>query len=329
MTSAALHGTAQTSPRLLYHVAVSTDFPSLSTDQIAAFVEVARQGNLRRAAESLVITEQGLRNRLLSLEERLGVELYHKRRGLRRGTQLTEHGRRFLPHAAAFLERARELGELFDGNAERDVHVAASQYLILYVLIDAVRRFHAAHPHIHVRLSTRTEREIEETLLGDPDVAMGVAAPYEPSGELDYLHLFSMDWSLITPRRHPLLARKQVRLRDLADQPLILFERGSTGRQHVFDAFHGQGISPRVDMETTNTEIIVRMVEAGLGVSIVPLLPSGVVTRGRKVEVRDLADEIRPIRSGILTRRGEQLPAAPKAFIQFVQSGRGSGGAVG
>ena len=49
---------------------------------------------------------------------------------------------------------------------------------------------------------------------------------------------------------------------DLTDLPLILFERGSTGRQHVMDAFHGEGLSPRVDMETTNTEIIVRMVEA-------------------------------------------------------------------
>jgi DNA-binding transcriptional LysR family regulator len=189
----------------------------------------------------------------------------------------------------------------------------------VYLMIDAVRRFHAAHPRIHVRLTTRTEQEIEDALLNDPQVAMGVAAPYEPASELEYLHLFSMDWSLITPKRHPLLDLKQVRLRDLADQPLILFERGSTGRQHVFDAFHGQGVSPRVDMETTNTQIIVRMVEAGLGVSIVPLLPSGAVTRGRKVAVRTLADEIRPIRSGILTRRGEQLPEASRAFIRFVQ----------
>src|SRR2546423_5535329 len=140
--------------------------PSLSTDQVAAFVEVARQGSLRRAAEVLIITEQGLRNRLLALEGRLGVELYRKRRGLRRATQLTEQGRQFLPHAAAFLERARELGELFAGDASaqpREVHVVASQYLILYVLIDAVRKFHAAFPHVQVRLGTRTEQQIEQT----------------------------------------------------------------------------------------------------------------------------------------------------------------------
>src|SRR5579864_4602593 len=59
--------------------------PSLSTDQLAAFVELAREGSLRSAAENLHITEQGLRNRLISLEERLNVQLYAKRRGPKRG----------------------------------------------------------------------------------------------------------------------------------------------------------------------------------------------------------------------------------------------------
>ena len=47
--------------------------PSLSTDQVAAFVELARQGSLRAAAEKLFISEQGLRSRLLALEQRLGT----------------------------------------------------------------------------------------------------------------------------------------------------------------------------------------------------------------------------------------------------------------
>ncbi len=309
--------------------------PHLSTDQVAAFVEVARHGQIRAAAATLTITEQGLRNRLLALEQRLGVELYRKRRGLRRATQLTEQGRLFLPHAAAFLDRARELGELFGGSEgqerPREVHVVASQYLTLYVLIDAVRRFHAARPHVRVRLGTRTEQQIEQALLDNPDVAVGVAAPYEPPAELAYQHLFSMDWSLITPPRHPLLDKPEVRLKDLAATPLILFERGSTGRQHVVDAFHEQGVSPEVDVETTNTEITVRMVEAGLGVSVVPLLPGGRVTRGRRVGIRPLGRQIRPIHSGILTRRGERLAPAAGEFVEFVRAtvGEGGGGAEG
>ena len=75
--------------------------PSLSTDQIAAFVELAHHGSLHRAAQSLHITEQGVRNRLLALEARLGVELYRKRRGPRRAAPITEQGQLFLPHAIA------------------------------------------------------------------------------------------------------------------------------------------------------------------------------------------------------------------------------------
>jgi DNA-binding transcriptional LysR family regulator len=295
---------------------------SLSTDQVAAFVELARLGDLRRAAQVLHITEQGVRNRLLALEARLGVELYRKARGPRRAHPLTDKGRLFLPHALAFLDRARQLGEVFTAPAEaHEIHVAATQYLILYLLIDAVRQFHQAFPHIRVRLSNRTEQEIEEALLHDPEVALGVAAPYESSPQLEYLHVFSMDWSLVTPPRHPLLRRPNLHLNDLVDLPLILFEHGSTGRQHVMDAFHGAGLSPRVDMETTNTEIIVRMVEAGLGVSIVPLMPSGVVTRGHKVGTRSLGKLIRSIHSGVLVRRGEPLPPASRAFTEFLLPG--------
>ncbi len=86
---------------------------TLSTDQVAAFVELARQGSLRAAADRLLITEQGVRNRLLALEARLRVQLYRKSRGPRRTSPLTEQGQRFLPHAVAFLERSRELCEVF------------------------------------------------------------------------------------------------------------------------------------------------------------------------------------------------------------------------
>ena len=299
--------------------------PSLSTDQVAAFVELARQGSLRRAAAALHITEQGVRNRLLALEGRLGkVELYRKARGPRRSQPLTDKGRQFLPHALAFLDRARQLGDVFAAPAEpHEIHVVATQYLILYVLIEAVRNFHRGFPHIRVRLSNHTEQEIEEALLNDPEVALGVAAPYESSPELEYWHMFSMDWSLVTPPRHPLLRKPRLGLKDLIDLPLILFERGSTGRAHVMDAFHGEGLSPRVDMETTNTEIIVRMVEAGLGVSIVPLMPTGVVTRGHKVGTRGLGKLIQPIHSGVLLRRGEALPPAGRAFTEFLLPGGG------
>jgi DNA-binding transcriptional LysR family regulator len=238
---------------------------------------------------------------------------------------LTEQGQLFLPHALAFKERAVELAEFFAGPPiEREVHVAATQYLILYALIPAIGRFRKAFPHIQVRLSNRTERAIEEGLLNEPELAFGVAAPYEAGPNLEYRHLFSLDWGLIAPPKHPLLRRPRLNLRDLVEQPLIFFERGSTGRQHVLDAFHGQGLSPRIELETTNTEIVVRMVEAGLGLALVPLMADGSVTRGHRVGVRMLPGQVRPIHSGILLRRDAALSPAARSFLDFLMPAAGS-----
>ena len=166
------------------------------------------------------------------------------------------------------------------------------------------------------------EAEVEAAMLRDPDFDIGVAAPYESGGELDYIHLFSLDWSLIAPPRHPLLRKSRLKLADLAETPLIVFERGSTGRQHVMDAFHAQGLSPIVAMETTTTEIVVRMVEGGLGVSVVPLMPDSSVTRGRRVVAKPLGGQIRPIHSGVLMRRGEEPAPEVRAFIASLQGTR-------
>jgi len=233
--------------------------PHLSTDQIAAFVELSRVGQIRAAADALGITEQGVRNRLVALESQLGVELYRKSRGPRRASPLTPNGRRFLPHALAFLERAHELCRSCDMETSgQEVRVVASQYLTRYVLIDVLKAFRSEAPAIHVRVSTMNEADVANALLGDPEVAFGLAAPYESSPQLVYSELFGMDWSLIVPPKHSLAGRRRVRLAQLMNEPLILYERGSTGRQHVLDAFHERGLAPRVALETTSTETVVR-----------------------------------------------------------------------
>lgn len=295
---------------------------SLTTDQVTAFVLLAQQGSIRAAAKELHITEQGVRNRLIALERQLGASLYRKQRGVRKSKPLTADGRKFLPHAVAFLEQADRLSELFAStSAPQEVRIAASHYMITYVLIDVVKRFHATHPDTRVRLTACSEREIERELLESPEISLGAAAPYEASTELEYRHLFSMDWSLITPRRHPLLKKtSRIRLADISEFPLITFERGSTGREHVLESFNRQSLTPWIEVETTNTDLIVRMVEASLGIAVVPLLPSGVVTRGRRVSIRSLGRQIRPIDSGILLRRSEPLSDACRDFVEFLKA---------
>ena len=91
--------------------------PYLNTDQVAAFVELSRQGQIRSTAGILGITEQGVRNRLLALESQLGVELYRKSRGPRRSTG-THRSRP--PLSAARTRVSRAGARTVSGRRRRD-----------------------------------------------------------------------------------------------------------------------------------------------------------------------------------------------------------------
>lgn len=293
--------------------------PSLSTDQVLAFVELARTGSIRLAAAALNLSEEGLRSRLLTLEERVGRELYHKARGRRDATALTHAGRLFLEKARRFIEQANELLLSHEpGAAPREILVLSSQYLAYYLLIDVVRSFQQRFPHVAVRLATRTEEQIREQMLASTVPALGLCAPSELPAALAYHHWFAMGWHFIAPQGHPLLRRAELQLEDLVHEPLIMFEPGSTGRQHVLEAFYRRELAPTVAMEATTTQLMVRMVEAGLGVAIVPLLPSGAVTRGTTVGSVALDEQIRPIESGVFVRADAPLDEAARALLDHV-----------
>jgi DNA-binding transcriptional LysR family regulator len=71
-----------------------------------------------------------------------------------------------------------------------------------------------------------------------------------------------------TPRTAPWLGRRAIRPRDLADVPLILYERGGAIRAVIDGWFRRAGVTPRIAMEPGNAEAIKKLVEAGLGVSV-------------------------------------------------------------
>jgi DNA-binding transcriptional LysR family regulator len=71
-------------------------------------------------------------------------------------------------------------------------------------------------------------------------------------------------------------------------------------------------------MEATSTQVVLRMVEVGLGSAIVPLLASGAVTRGLDIGWVPLGDQIRPIENGILSRPDWKHDSTVQAFLDFI-----------
>jgi DNA-binding transcriptional LysR family regulator len=136
--------------------------------------------------------------------------------------------------------------------------------------------------------------------------------------DLDAEKLFARRDVLICPAGHPLAGRRQVRLEEVGDHPLLALERGSTSRQLMDDAFLRAGLVPEVVMDLGGIEVIKRFVEIGLGVALVPQVAiREEVAAGRlaAARVRDLA----PREIGLVERRGRRRTPAQAAFVEMLR----------
>jgi DNA-binding transcriptional LysR family regulator len=232
--------------------------------QIEAFLEVARRQNLSRAAEALFVSQPTLTARLQALEANLGEQLFVR---TRRGMRLTDAGEAFLPyaeHVVRALGDGRErLDELRRGIAGRLVLGAPPT-----VLPDVLARFSAGHPSVRLAVKTGTSEEILEMVLHD-QVQLGIMRALGHP-EVESTPLYADQLVLIAGPSHRLAGRRQVQLADLAGEALILFGRSASFRDDTEAIFHQAGVLPGSIMELDNIEAAKKMVERGLGISLVP-----------------------------------------------------------
>lgn len=277
--------------------------PRITIEQVVSFTTLAELGSFRAASERLCVSEQGLRGRVLALEDRLGTSLYEKERGRRGEVRLTAAGRTFLDRANRFMEEAQALTNEFDPvEAGHPVRIAVSHCTACLLTADVLRGVHAGCGDRPLQVVMRTEARVVSSVREDTSFSAGISTLDEPADGLVHRHWTSMDWRLVAPLGHPLLQQPSASLRDLVDEALIVFETNSAPRTHVMEAFHLRGLVPRIAMEVTSTPAAIRMVDAGLGLAIVPAPAWGVVENGARTGQTTLSDSIRAIEIAILTR---------------------------
>jgi DNA-binding transcriptional LysR family regulator len=187
---------------------------------------------------------------------------------------LTEAGERFLPHARRALDALEagvsELGHLSStphGKVALGTLHTVGAYLVPQLLPGFIRR----HPEVHVRVSEGVHDQLEEQVArGELDLAILNL----PLRRLDLVaqKLWQEDLILAVPKGHR-LARlgRPVALGEAVGEPWIIIPRAA-GTQALEAACAERGEKPRVALETDNAEAMRRMVEAGLGVALLPAL---------------------------------------------------------
>lgn len=293
------------------------DRAKLLLAQVEGFVEVARLGNVGRAAEALFVSQPALTARLKSVEAELGVALFVR---TRRGMRLTDAGRAFLPFAeralASLGEGRKLLADLKRGRSG-ELLLGAAPAISTYVLPSILRRFHAAHPAVRLSVRTGHSEEVLAMVLRD-EVQLGlVRALRHP--DVESLPLYEDDLVLVVDANHPFAAKERIRMEEVASEQLILFDRTSSYYELTSALFREAGVVPRAVMELDNAEAAKQMVRQGLGIALLPRTAVAEDLRGgtlRGVRIAGAA----PVRRRIVAIRRRDAGAPQGVVAAFLST---------
>jgi DNA-binding transcriptional LysR family regulator len=261
----------------------------LELAQLEAFLQVAHHRSFSRAAEALFLTQPSVTARIQSLEREIGERLF-ERTG--RSVTLTDAGHAFMPHAQRALTAVQEGTDAIESVRHGDVgsiRLGVSSTVATYVLPRTLKHFRETRPRVHVHLTTgNTEELIEKLIAGETHVVVSRLTQHP---EVESLHLYNDDLALVVAPTHPFAERGRVTIAEAGREPFLFFERSSSYHSLIYSMFLRVGVVPESVMELDSMEATKHMVEAGLGIAILPVVSidrdveSGMLKR---VEIRDM-----------------------------------------
>jgi DNA-binding transcriptional LysR family regulator len=275
-------------------------------------VAIARTGSLTAAARQLHIAQPPLSRRLKRIESEVGAPLFTRGR---HGAAATVVGRTLVERADAALAAIRlaeqDAEDVAGGRAGR-LKIGVTPTLGAVLLPSALAAFRHSHRDVRLDLvasgdSTELRQHVRD---GEIDVALAVLArPPEPGTRIALAG--QQHFVLIAPRELRFGRSGKVRRAALADVPVVALTKGSGLRQQLDDVFDELGVTPDIAIETSEREMLVPFVAAGLGVSLVP---EGFVSgRTAGCTIYELDPAVRrPV--GAVVARG-RLPALVTALL--------------
>jgi DNA-binding transcriptional LysR family regulator len=308
----------------------------MTVDELEAFVCIAEVGGFTEASRRLHRSQPAISRRIHELEHALDVVLFER---ARHKVVLTDAGHALLPHAEAALAAIRD-GE----RAVRDRAGGALTFRLAIVgtladshIVDALREFTSRFAEVSVDLRTATSREVS-TLVRSGEADLGLRYHPDTDPKLESIPLGEEKLHVVVPATHRITAHHLPDLRPLQDEKWLGFpaERGRPGsfRNLLERQLTASGI---VNPSITTVDSLTaqkRLVEAGLGVALMPIssireelrigslrtidvptmnarLPVVAVRRTAGYQSQTAADFLKVLTENILTSRPPSAAAAP------------------
>jgi len=288
---------------------------------LETFVEVARHGNVTRAAEGLYLSQPSVSSRLQALEAELGEQLLVR---TPRGVRLTDAGREFLPYAEravkAFRGGQEALSELAEARAGR-LALGAAPAVSTYFLPTVLKHFTMLHPGVRPSVQTGHSEEVLQLVLTD-QVQIGLVRELKHP-EIEVQACYEDELVLVVHAAHAFRARGVVSLQELGGEALVLFDRASSYHELTRALFLDSGIVLSTAMELDNIEAAKKMVELGMGVALLPRVAvAREIAMGTMaaIAIADAPTIHRPVVA--IHRRGPGLSGPAQSFLALLAQQR-------
>jgi LysR family hydrogen peroxide-inducible transcriptional activator len=287
--------------------------------QLRYFVAVAETGSFTRAAEREGVTQPTLSEQIIRLESAkhgIGQRLFDR---LGRKVVLTDAGQVLLSHAQAILAAVSEAERAVRDSGEGGrLRIGAIPTVAPFLLPRVISRFRKQHPKVQLQLKEDlTERLLADILAGELDLAL-MALPIRDE-RLHVEKLFSEPLVMALPPKHRLVAKTEVKLGDVVDEPFILLDDVHCFGDQVLSLCHRGGLEPRVVCRGEQIVTLLAMVAAGQGVSVVPEMAATADT-AKACVYRPLGKPVPTRTLCAVWHKHRYRPGSLRAFLEVVQA---------
>ncbi len=290
---------------------------NVTVKHLRAFLAVAELSSFRRAADRLRVSQPALSAMIRDLEREVGLRLFDR---TTRRVEISLAGREFLPSAAkmvgdldAALQGLHDIAARVRGH----VAVACSPLLASVMLPRIVERHVRKHPGIRISIiDARTDQIVDKVRSGEADLGIGTFSEGEPG--INRERLMTDTLMLFASRSAAVARRRSVRWPDIATEPLIAMTRESGLRALVEMGFGSLGRPARPAYEVAQVTTAVALVEAGLGIAVLPAI-AWAFARDRQVVVRPLLDPRISRDISIIRAAGRASTPAAEGFVRMLR----------
>lgn len=253
---------------------------------IRVFLMVAQTGSLTKAAEKSHMTLSALSKRIAELERTVDCALFTR---LPRGLELTPAGAELVHYARSVMDTVNRMADGMGDFAigiRGHVRIWANTSAIIQFLPADLASFLREQPRIRISLEEKlSEQVIAAVAAGEAD--LGIFADNVPSQGLEK-YLYRRDrLILVVPPDHPLAVLPEVGFAETLAYDFVGLNQGSSLLQRLIDAAVGLEMPLRLRIQVSSFDAICRMIEAGLGIGV---LPEGALRTGTALRAIPLTD---------------------------------------